>query len=108
MIEQDRQQDSFEILEQLTELREKQADLLSRLSRSTLIQTLVPDAFEHGRCVSYVVGNPWHPNRMQWVVRRGDGSRRVFPLLTIPETLWGEFTRESARETTRGSVKEWR
>jgi hypothetical protein len=71
--------------------------LMEKLDRSLAIQEIDPTAFEHGPVKSFVVGNVWRPDEMKWVLIKGDGSRTEYPLLDIPEKLWGSFSREKGR-----------
>lgn len=86
----------------------RRAELFESLDRSLEVQALDPEAFNHGKVTSVVIGNPYSPETMKWVLTRGDGMRREFPLLSVPECLWGGFSREVANEVTRGRVPCWR
>ncbi len=91
----------------LKDLRAKLDAKHIELERSLAIIKLCPDAFEHGRVHSHVRGTPHKPKEMEWVLKKGNGELVVFPLLDVPESLWGTFTRKHARSVTHGRVSEW-
>jgi len=94
-------------LTSINELRAKLDEKYEALARSLAIIKLCPDAFDHGRVHSHVRGTPHKPKEMEWVLKKGNGELMVFPLLDVPESLWGTFTRKHARSVTHGRVSEW-
>lgn len=78
--------------QQIAELRAlsaKRDALLVALDRSLAIQALVPDAFAHGACKSYVLGAP--ATGFRFIVERGDGSKEEFSVRDVPAELCAGF-----------------
>jgi hypothetical protein len=78
--------------EQIAHLRalgDKRDTLLLELDRCLAIQALVPDAFAHGACKSYVLGAP--ASGFRFIVERGDGSKVDFPVKEVPPELCAGF-----------------
>lgn len=96
-----------EKIAEIAALHAKQDRLLEQLKRSTLLRDFYPNAFKTGSCSCYVVGNPWKPKAMRFVIKTGDGETHEFPLLEVPVVLWESF-KDRLRHDTRGSVKVWR
>ncbi len=88
-------------------LRAEQDLLVEALKRSTLLRDFYPDAFTTGSCSCYVIGCPWNPEEMRFVIKKGNGEKQEFPLLDVPVALWERF-KARMRDDTRGQVKEWR
>jgi hypothetical protein len=85
-----------EKLAHLDHLNVQREALHQDLKRSLALQDLWPDAFDHGACTSYVVGNP--RNEMTFVLTMGNGETREVPLQDVPVVLWSEQVRESIRK----------
>ena len=96
------------LMNRIREREDERAVLINSLDRSLEVQAIDPQAFDHGKVTSHVIGNPWSPDSMKWVMTRGDGLQREYPLLSVPECLWGEFSRSVAHDVTRGQVPCWR
>lgn len=88
-------------------LRAEQDLLVEALRRSTLLRDFYPDAFKSGSCSCYVIGCPWEPTAMRFVIKTGDGTKHEWALLDVPVALWERF-KARMRDDTRGQVKEWR
>ena len=58
-----------------------------RLRSSLDIQMLWPEAFKHGKCISYLSGNLFEFNTMRFIIKDGSGSIREFKLEDIPDNL---------------------
>jgi hypothetical protein len=85
-----------EKLAHLDNLNVQRDALYKDLNRSLAIQELWPDAFEHGACTSYVVGNP--RSEMTFVLTLGNKETRKLPLQDVPVILWSEGAKATIRE----------
>jgi hypothetical protein len=73
-------------LAHLDELRAQVDTLHHDLKRSLAIQSIWPDAFDHGSCTSYVVGNP--RNQLTFCLTMANNETREKPLEEVPTILW--------------------
>lgn len=72
---------------ELQQLRDQQSELLDKLARSVALKEFIPDAFDHGPCKSYVIGNMFSPREMRFVAELGNSESREFPVTEVPEVL---------------------
>lgn len=83
------------LVERVEHLIFQQEKLVQQLKRSLAIQSVCPHAFEYGRVETFVVGNPYHPEKMLWCVQRTrpDGEQETieFPIRHMPEILFTDF-----------------
>lgn len=82
-------------IKELQQLRDRQSELLDELSRSIALKEFIPDAFEHGPCKSYVIGDHYRPRTMRFVVELASGESREFPVTEVPGQLLPEAVRRA-------------
>jgi len=58
-----------------------------QLKASLTIQMLWSEAFNHGKCTSYLGGNLFEPNTMKFIIKDGQGNTKEFKLTDIPDHL---------------------
>jgi len=66
---------------------EKRNALEAELDTSLALQSFWPEAFAAGGAKSHVVGAP--ASGFRYVVTRGDGVKREWPVAEVPVELWG-------------------
>lgn len=76
-----------ELMAHLDELYIAADKTRKQLKASMDIQMLWPEAFKYGKCTSYLGGNLFKIDSMQFIIRNGNGDTKEFKLTDIPDHL---------------------
>ena len=80
----DKQKKIKEAMAHLSELREKANEDWKRLGQSVELQTLCPDAFEHGSCSSSWIVNDQKP---MFQIKKGNGETITFEFAAVSDAI---------------------
>lgn len=80
----------------------KQSKLAKQLGKSITIQSLWPEAFNHGACTSRIQGNVVDPLQSTFVIKDGHGTERSFNIKNVPfDLLPEEFIEDGIHNASR-------